>query len=78
MMNSVKFHSKAFRRGFADGFGAPAKLFSKSIYARTESHHATIDSAWKLVEKALSESLTKEIRRGQTSGETSRRQREAA
>jgi hypothetical protein len=63
----VKVRSKAFRRGFISGFGSLIAFFSNSTVPRIHVSHATIDSAWKMVEKSLGDSLEKEMRRGKTS-----------
>jgi hypothetical protein len=78
MLKTTKLQSKAFRHGFAEGFGAPAAFFSEATIARTKRRNAPIDSAWKSVEKALNESFAKEVRRGEASRKFPGKQGQAA
>jgi hypothetical protein len=78
METIMKIHSKSFRRGFIGGFGAPVSFFSNSTEPRIHVSHATIDSAWKMVEKSLGDSLEKEMRRGKTLVESGKSPKRAA
>lgn len=49
--------SKAFRRGFRDGFGAPTIFFRAMATRRSDEIRTDVDSAWKAVDKAMRDAL---------------------
>ncbi len=52
--------SKAYRRGFSEGFGAPFLFFNRLSFSRTESIDASVEMAWKAVGKALADATKAE------------------
>lgn len=56
-----KIHSKAFRRGFAQGFGAPMLFFRPLNTKHLPSGAGSLDSSWRKVEDALRESFSQEL-----------------
>lgn len=69
-MRRVKFQSKAFRKGFLDGFTAYYTYFRPQFYNRTVAVDPSICGAWKSVGDALGEAH--EVERGRI-GKTTRK-----
>jgi hypothetical protein len=78
MEMASKLHSKAFRQGFVCGFSAPLQFFVPTIRTREHVYHATIDSAWKMVEDSLNESFVREKALGKNAGKNESKSRKAA
>lgn len=71
----IAFHSKPFRHGFCEGFGAPTLVLRRFEYPRAESIDTSLSGAWKAVGKALKEAtvteggrIGKATRKGVTAG----------
>ena len=58
-----KIRSRAFGRGFIDGFGSPLFFFVPRSYPRAESFDPSLIEAWDAVSKALQESEVTECER---------------
>lgn len=73
-MRRIRIHSKAFRKGFLDGFTAYYTYFRPQFYTRTVEIDTSLSHAWNAVGRALGEA--QEIERGKI-GETTRKAAEA-
>jgi hypothetical protein len=50
-----RLFSRAYRKGLRDGFGAPFLFFKPMSFSRTESIDTSVEMAWNVVGKALSD-----------------------